>query len=71
MTNLRERKIDSTGGGDVLPGTGISGSIVCWDPRAGGTGEEAVGHVPPLTENFNEGVRVIPVEFLVNISAFI
>ena len=54
----------------LLPGTGISGSIVSWHSWAGGAGEEAVGCVPPLTENFNEGVSVVPVVFRINISAF-
>ena len=42
-----------------------------WHPRAGGAGEEAVGCVPPLTENFNEGVRVVPAVFRLNISLYI
>ena len=54
-----------------LPGAGISGSIVCGNPGTGGAREEAVGRVPPLTENFNEGVRVIPVVLRVNISPVI
>ena len=32
-----------------------------WDPGTGGAGEESVGQVPALGENFNEGVSVIPV----------
>ena len=55
----------------LLPGTGISGSVVSWNPGTGGAGEESVGQVPPLAENFNEGVSVIPVVVPVNISHFI